>query len=85
MSRELERGCYQKMLTTLEEISAYSAYLGQQKADEEKEYHGPVEKIGNDQVLADAIGKIIKEEYYSPYAVIERFEHQTGWPSETRI
>jgi IS30 family transposase len=85
INRELQRGYYLKTVTSLEEVPSYSAYLGQQKADEEKQCHGPSEKIGKDHVLAESIGKSIKEDRYSPYAVIARFENQTGWPTETRI
>ncbi|MDC7126849.1 MAG: hypothetical protein PQJ46_14860 [Spirochaetales bacterium] len=44
----------------------------------------PELKLGTDWALANACLKLIKEQSYIPYAVIEYFKKH-GWPIETRI
>lgn len=45
---------------------------------------GPDLKLGTDWALVNEISRLVREEHYSPYAIIQRFESQ-GWPSATRI
>jgi IS30 family transposase len=86
ISREIKRG---RLLRANDEppsaVPAYSASLAQIRADAQKEQHGPPEKIGKDHKLAATIAKMIKEEQYSPYAIGAKFEHERGWPTDTRI
>jgi IS30 family transposase len=52
--------------------------------DENKHKHGPMEKRGHDYILVAGIGKKIRDEQYSPYAVTAGFNHE-GWPGTMRL
>ncbi|MDR1257230.1 MAG: IS30 family transposase [Spirochaetaceae bacterium] len=83
--REIQRGLTARRRSCdWKDIEYYSAELAQIKADENRQSHGPAEKIGSDRTLADAIADKIRKEKYSPYAVTAEFDNE-GWPSLMRL
>lgn len=81
---EIKRGTVEHLTSELETILVYNAEYAQHKADFENTARGAKLKIGSDQVLCECIKKLILEEHYSPYAVVQKFNNE-GWPTETRI
>jgi IS30 family transposase len=65
-------------------ITEYNADYAQNDADSRNSAKGPSIKLGRDWALVNGISKLIKEEQYSPYAVLQHFQRD-GWPSNTRI
>ena len=68
--REIKKGTVTQLDTLLKEKEIYLADAGQRIYDENKIYKGANLKIGNDLELLRFITKKIKEEKYSPEAVI---------------
>ncbi len=83
--RELKRG-----MVTHEwdnppfEHKVYNAEYAQKDAESQWSAKGPELKLGTDWALVQAVTHLIRNEHYSPYAVLAEFD-STGWPSDTRI
>ncbi len=82
--REIKRGLVEHLTSELIDITVYSAEYAQNDADSKNSAKGPVIKLGKDWILVGVISKLIKEDNYSPYAVLQHF-NRTQWPSATRI
>jgi len=82
--REIKRGLVEHTTSELLKIMVYNAEYAQNDAASKNSAKGPVIKLGKDWNLVDRISKLIKEDKYSPYAVLQHFE-RTEWPSDTRI
>lgn len=82
--REINRGNVEHTTSELLKIIEYNAEYAQNDADSKNSAKGPTIKLGKDWNLVNEISKLIKEDKYSPYAVLQHFE-RTNWPSETRI
>lgn len=82
--REIKRGLVEHKTTYLETIIEYNAEHAQLDAEFKASAKGPQLKSGTDWALMNSIGNLIKDSHYSPYAVIQYFNHN-GWPSSTRI
>ena len=82
--REIKRGLVEHTTSELIKIMVYNADYAQNDADSKNSAKGPEIKLGKDWDLVEEISKLIKEDKYSPYAVIEHFK-RTKWPSDTRI
>ena len=82
--REIKRGLVEHTTTELEKIMVYNADYAQKDAESKNSAKGPSFKLGKDWILVSAVSKLIKEDKYSPYAIIEHFK-KNNWPSETRI
>ena len=82
--REIKRGKVEHTTSELIKIMVYNAEYAQNDADSKNSGKGPSIKLGRDWDLVKKISKLIKEDKYSPYAVIQHFE-RTQWPSDTRI
>jgi len=82
--RELKRGMVEHTASDLSKIIEYNAEYANNDAISKNSAKGPAIKLGKDWDLANAVSKIITEEKYSPYAVLQHFE-RTQWPSDTRI
>ena len=82
--RELKRGMVEHLDSELRLITEYNADYAQNDADSRNSAKGPSIKLGRDWALVNGISKLIKEQQYSPYAVLQHF-HRDGWPSDTRI
>jgi len=82
--RELDRGKIEHQTSELILITTYNADFAQNDAVRKYSAKGPALKLGNDWALVQAVSTLIKEQQYSPYAVLQHFE-RTHWPSETRI
>ena len=68
----------------LRRVLEYNAEYAQNDAERQHSAKGPAIKLGADWKLVEGVKKLIKEHHYSPYAIIQHFEHN-GWPSDTRI
>lgn len=85
ITREIQRGQVEHFFDEgLQKKMVYSADYAENQARARDSGKGPQLKLGYDYVLAQAIGKLMKEKKYSPYAVLAEFEN-TGWPTDTRI
>ena len=82
--RELKRGMVEHIASDLSKITVYNAEYAQNDANSKNSAKGPPIKLGQDWALVNAVSRLIKEEKYSPYAVIEHFK-RTRWPGDTRI
>ena len=82
--REIKRGNVEHTTSELLKIMVYNAEYAQNDADSKSSAKGPVIKLGKDWNLVDMISRLIKEDKYSPYALLQHFE-RTEWPSDTRI
>jgi transposase, IS30 family len=82
--RELKRGMVEHLKTDLSTVMEYNAEYAQRDAQQKGSAKGPEVKLGFDWPLVEAVGHLIKDKGYSPYAVIAEFDNE-GWPSETRI
>ncbi len=82
--REIKRGQVEHTTSELCKIIVYNAEYAQNDADSNNSAKGPPSKLGKDWELVEAISKLIKEDKYSPYAVLQHFR-RTQWPSDTRI
>ena len=82
--REIKRGLVEHTTSELLKIMVYNAEYAQRDAESKNSAKGSAIKLGKDWILVKAISKHIKEDKYSPYAVIEHFK-RTKWPSATRI
>ncbi len=82
--REIKRGKVEHTTSELLKIRVYNAEYAQNDADSKNSAKGPLIKLGKDWKLVDRISKLIKEDKYSPYAVLRHLE-RTEWPSTTRI
>ena len=82
--REIKRGLVEHTTSELLKIIVYNAEYAQNDADSKNSAKGPEIKLGKDWNLVGKISKLIKEDKYSPYAVLQHFE-RTNWPSDTRI
>ena len=68
---ELKRGKCKQITSDLVEKETYLADVSQRKYNERKENKGADLKIGNDIKLCQFIKRKIKDEKYSPYAVLQ--------------
>jgi IS30 family transposase len=84
IQREINRGWETFIASDLSTYETYSPDITQRKADENLSAKGPDLKLGNDYALVKNISLKMKEENYSPDAVIMYYE-KNGWPSQTRI
>ncbi|MCF7939657.1 MAG: hypothetical protein K9L68_13755 [Spirochaetales bacterium] len=82
--REIKRGLVEHTTSELLKINEYNAEYAQNDAESKNSAKGPVIKLGKDWNLVHQISKLIRDEKYSPYAVIQHFE-RTQWPIDTRI
>jgi IS30 family transposase len=82
--RELKRGKVEHLRSDLSMTTVYNADYAQNDADYKHSAKGPSIKLGFDWDLVNSISKLIKEDKYSPYAIIQHFK-RTNWPSDTRI
>lgn len=84
IQREIKRGWETFKASDLSLYQAYSPDIAQRKAEENLRAKGPDLKLGNDFTLINNVSQLIKDEKYSPDAVIMYYE-RNGWPSSTRI
>ena len=84
LRRELKRGMVEHTASNLSKIMVYNAEYAQNDANSKNSAKGPAIKLGKDWALVGGISKLIQDDKYSPYAVIQHFE-RTQWPSDTRI
>lgn len=85
ISREIQRGQVEHYFDGgLQKRMVYSADYAEHQARAKDSGKGPQLKLGYDYVLAEAIGKLMIEKKYSPYAVLAEFDN-SGWPTKTRI
>ncbi len=82
--REIKRGRVEHLTSDLVKVMVYNAEYAHRDAESKNGAKGPAIKLGRDWKLVNEVTKLIKEENYSPYAVIQHFE-RTFWPSNTRI
>lgn len=82
--RELKRGMVEHTKSDLSTVIEYNAEYAQNNANSKHSAKGPQLKLGSDWELVEKVTRQIKDEHYSPYAVIQHFE-KNGWPSDTRI
>ncbi|MCP3925783.1 MAG: IS30 family transposase [Desulfobacterales bacterium] len=82
--REIKRGMVEHLTSDLCKIKVYNAEYAQNDTYLKNSAKGPSIKLGRDWKMVNAISKLIKEDKYSPYAIIHHFE-RTQWPSNTRI
>jgi IS30 family transposase len=83
--RELRRGMVLHELGSEPfERWEYNAEYAQNDAESKSGGKGPDLKLGKDWALEKEISRLVREEDYSPYAIIQKFEEK-GWPSKTRI
>ena len=82
--RELKRGLVVHKKSDLSTKIVYSAEYAHNDAVYKNSAKGPQLKLGSDQALAKEIKRLVKNEKYSPYAIIQHFK-KNGWPSNTRI
>lgn len=82
--RELQRGYYQKKLTSLEMVLAYSADIAQNDYDYKATNKGSQLKIGNDFKLVEYIEDRILKHGFSPDAIIGELQ-VSGKKFETSI
>ncbi|MDX9801742.1 MAG: IS30 family transposase [Spirochaetia bacterium] len=82
--REIRRGKVEHTTSELLKITVYNAEYAQNDAESKNSAKGPPIKLGKDWILVKGISKLIKEDKYSPYAVIQHFG-RNNWPSDTRI
>ena len=81
---EIKRGLVAHIKSDLSTVVEYNADYAQQDADLQNTARGRNLKIGTDFLLCERIRHLIVEKHYSPYAVLQYFEH-TGWPTATRM
>jgi IS30 family transposase len=60
----------------------YNAEYAQNDAESKSGGKGPDLKLGKDWALEKEISRLVREEDYSPYTIIQKFEEK-GWPSIT--
>ena len=85
IAREIQRGQTRHFFDEgLQKRTVYNADYAEHRSRAKDSGKGPQLKLGYDYVLAQAIGELMKEKKYSPYAVIAEFENK-GWPTDTRI
>ena len=84
IQREIKRGWETFIASDLSHYEAYSPDVSQRKADEHLRAKGPDLKLGRDFALVENISRLIKEQHYSPDAVIMHYDNHS-WPTETRI
>jgi len=84
IKRELKRGIVEHMKSDLTTIFEYNADYAQNDAISKNNAKGPSIKLGSDWTLVNSISKLIKEDKYSPYAILQHYK-KTQWPSDTRI
>ncbi len=71
IAREIARGQVEHFFDEgLQKKMIYSADYAEHQARAKDSGKGPQLKLGYDYVLAQSIGKLIKEKKYSPYAVL---------------
>jgi len=88
IERKIAKGKVRLINSDLTYRNEYCADTGQRKYDESRTYKGPQLKIGNDHKLASYIERKIKEEKYSPDAVIgeikeKKLEFKTSISTKT--
>ena len=84
ITREIKRGMVPQVNSNLIESMVYSAEYAQRDAEEKAAKKGPQVKLVNDQAFVEAVSELVRENHYSPYAVIAHF-NRTAWPSDLRI
>lgn len=84
IQREIKRGWTTLQASDLSYFKTYSPDLAQLKTDENLKAKGPDLKLGRDFSLVQDISHRIKEDHFSPDAIIMHY-NKTDWPSETRI
>ena len=85
IAREIQRGQVEHYFDEgLQTKMVYNADYAEHKARDKDSGKGPQLKLGYDFTLAQAIGELIREKKYSPFAVLAHFNN-TGRPTETRI
>ncbi len=72
------------MASGLSTDQAYSPDIANRKAQENLKAKGPDLKLGHDFTLVKDISRLIKQNRYSPAAMIMHYQ-ENGWPSDTRI
>ena len=82
--RELTRGKVEHLKSDLSKVLVYNAEYAQNDADSKSSAKGSPIKLGADWDLVSSVSKLIKDDKYSPYAIIQHFK-RTNWPSDTRI
>lgn len=70
INREIKKATVELLNTDLSTRKEYRAHLGQELHDERSKNKGPELKIGKDYRLSEYIEKMIKNERYSPAAVL---------------
>lgn len=70
IQREIKRGSIEMLTSQLEKKVVYCADVAQRKYEEKRANKGPNLKIGNDHKLVTHIEKKIREEKYSPDAIL---------------
>jgi len=85
ISREIGRGLVEHVFDEgFQKRTVYCADYAENQARAKDSGKGPQLKLGYDYTLAEAIGKMMAERRYSPYAVLAHFGNH-GWPTDTRI
>lgn len=84
IQREIRRGWETFTASDLSTFETYSPDIAQRKAEENLQAKGPDLKLGSDFALVKDIAQLIKEQRYSPDAVLMHYD-KNGWPTSTRI
>jgi len=84
IQREIKRGWDIFLASDLSSFEKYSPDIAQRKAEENLRAKGPDLKLGSDFILVADVAQLIKEQRYSPDAIIMHYE-KSCWPTDTRI
>lgn len=84
IQREIKRGMIEHETSTDKTKFEYNADYAQNDAEFEMTAKGAPLKLGNDTEVTKKIAKMIIDDKYSPYAIIQTF-NKTGWPSKNRF
>jgi len=86
ISRELGRGMVEHMLSDIPFVrTEYNADHAQLDAKEKMAYKGLQPKSGKHYALVQRIATLIREDHYSPYAVLKKLDEEASWPLGLRI
>ena len=86
ITRELRRGMVEHVLSDIPFVRIeYNAEHAQLDAEAKMGYKGPQPKSGKHYALVQRIATLIREDHYSPYAVLKKLDEEASWPSGLRI
>ncbi len=82
--RELKRGRAEYLKSDLNTMWKYCAEYAQRDAEEKGSAKRPELKLGYDWALVERMTHLVRDEEYSPNAIIAEFNNN-GWPSEKTL